>query len=458
MSDCEKRASGFTDVDDNYENEKGEAEQLNTPINQNKKQKKISTKFHFDFNEIICIANILATALGIGVFTFPYILYKIGVINSLFVFIFLFLSVYYSLELLRRFVVDAKLFSYASITQATLGNCWLKIYAIFTFFFYMSTIINYLKIISNLATSMMDFLTNKIVKIFYFLITYVLEVILCLYTSNISKIHILSFIGFATFIIIFFTVVIKGIYHLSTNNDRFKYFSFFSFKEENNGWNIFLTLMAKIIEFYYGYIYHSTFPTLLSGLKNLNEENTKRINDTSYIIISVFYFFFSFFGFFCINEHNETYTELFVGENDYDLQKNTAIICIFKFILILFFVSLIPVRYLVIRDNYISLIGHDNLPFKFEIIITLICLFITNTIVYFADYDNLISNLIIIFGGFFGVFIGFVLPVINYIAINGKTKCRSIFGYIIAGIFVLIGFFSIFYNFKNMNKKEEKKE
>lgn len=457
MSDFDKRASGFEDdesPDEKFDNDNGELGKLTSPINQNNKEKKILTKFHFNLNELICIANILATALGIGIFTFPYILYKIGVINSLFVFIILSLSVYYSLELLRRFVVDAKLFSYASITQTTLGNCWLRIYAVFTFFFYMSTIINYLKIISNLAKSMMGFLTNKIVNIFYFLLTYVLEVILCLYTSNISKIHILSFIAFVTFIIIFFTVIIKGIYHLSTNNDRFKYFSSFSFKDENDGWNIFLTLMAKIIEFYYGYIYHSTFPTLLSGLDNLNEENTKRINDTSYIIISVFYFLFSFFGFFCINEHNEKYKELFVSENDYDLKDNTALICIFKFILILFFVSLIPVRFLVIRDNYISVIGKENLPFKIEIIINLICLFITNIIVYFADYDNLISNLIIIFGGFFGVFIGFVLPVINYIAINGKTKCRSIFGYIIAGIFLLIGFFSIFYNFKNKDNSK----
>ena len=446
MSDCDKRASGFTD---------DEIGQLTTPINQNKKEKKISEKFHFNLNELICIANILVTALGIGIFTFPYILYKIGVINSLFVFVFLCLSVYYSLELLRRFVIDAKLFSYASITQVTLGNCWLKIYAIFTFFFYMSTIINYLKIIYNLAESMMGFLSNDIVNVFYFLLTYALEVVLCLYTSNISKIHILSFIGFASFIIIFFTVIIKGIYHLSTNEDRFKYFYFFSFKEESDGWNIFLTLMAKIIEFYYGYIYHSTFPTLLSGLDNLNEENTKRINYTSYIIISVFYFLFSFFGFFSINEHNNKNTELFVNKNDYDLKDNTALICIFKCILILFFASLIPVRYLVIRDNYMSVIGQENLPFKIEIIITLVCLFITNIIVYFADYDNLISNLIIIFGGFFGVFIGFVLPVINYIAINGKTKCRSIIGYIVAGIFVLIGFFSIFYNFKNKDNIED---
>ena len=108
-----------------------------------------------------------------------------------------------------------------------------------------------------------------------------------------------------------------------------------------------------------------------------------------------------------------------------------------------------PLRYIIIRDNYTSLIGKDVLPIKIEIIITTICLLIINLVVYFANYENLISDIILIFGGFFGVFIGFVLPVIIYISINGKTKKRSIIGYIIAGIFIFIGFFSIFYNFKH---------
>jgi hypothetical protein len=298
---------------------------------------------------------------------------------------------------------------------------------------------------------MLHFLNKQIAKIFYFLLTYALEVILCLYTSNVSKIYALSFIAFVTFTIIFFVVIIKGIIFLSSKNEnKFKYFSFFSFKNHSFSWDNFLLVMSKIIEIYYGYIYHSTFPTLLSGLDNLKESNTKRIHITSYTIISVLYAFFSFFGLFCINDNNFNQRELFV--NGKDLQSNNALICIFKLILILFFISLVPMRYLVIRDNYISIIGQEMLPIKIEIIITLICLFITNIIVYFADFDNLISNIILLFGGFFGVFIGFVLPVINYVAINGKGKKKSILGYIVALIFVLVGFFSIFYNFENKDK------
>ena len=450
-----KRASGFSgdeSCDDSMDVDNGKIEQL-TPENKFEKKQTLAERFHFTFNEIICIANILASTLGIGLFTFPYILYEIGVINSLFIFLLVSISVYYTLDLLRSFVVDSKLFSYSSITHTTLGPCWLKVYAIFTFFFYMTGIINYLNTIFSLLSGMLDLLNNKVVKVFYFLLTYSLEVVLCLFLSNVSKIYILSFIAFIAFLIILFTVIIKGIVFLSTNNDRFKYFSFFSFRDSSSSWDKFLLLMSEIIEIYYGFIYHSTFPTLLSGLDNLKVDNTKRIHITSYTIISVIYALFSFFGFFCINDDNYTFKELFV--NGKDLKDNNALICIFKIILILFFVSLIPMRYLVIRDNYISIIGHEMLPIKVEIIITSICLFITNIIVYFADFDNLISTIILIFGGFFGVFIGFVLPVINYVAINGKTKIRSIIGYFLAIIFVTVGFFSIFYNFKNKDNKEK---
>ena len=71
-----------------------------------------NTCLTFKLNELFCIADILSSALGVGAFTFPYILYEIGVINSLFIFIFVSICIYYSLDLLIRFVVDSKLFSY----------------------------------------------------------------------------------------------------------------------------------------------------------------------------------------------------------------------------------------------------------------------------------------------------------------------------------------------------------
>ena len=135
-----KKTSGFgfddEEEDDNKYTPVGvESNKRNDDSEKNNK----SNIFIFNLNELICITNIFATALGLGVLTFPYILYEIGVINSLFIFIFVSISIYYSLDLLRRFVVDSSLFSYSIITQATLGNRWLIIYAIATIIFFSVT-------------------------------------------------------------------------------------------------------------------------------------------------------------------------------------------------------------------------------------------------------------------------------------------------------------------------------
>ena len=415
-----------------------------------------NTGLTLKLNELLCIADILSSALGIGAFTFPYILYEIGVINSLFIFIFVSICVYYSLDLLIRFVVDSNLFSYSATTQTTLGNCWLKIYVISTFLFYMGNIVNIIKVMFNIISSMLNFKDdddndNQLIKIPYFFITFTIEILLCLFTNDINKIHIFSIIISVIFIIILFVVIIKAIIFLSSDNDnKFEYFSFFSLPNSTSGWDCFLEIISKFIVFFYGYIYHNTFPTFLNCLEKVDDENTKKIHNTSFFIIFMIYFLFSFFGLFLINGDNKYNKQLIVNEKD--LEENNPLAYIFKCILLLLFISLIPIRYLVIRDNFTPIIGQNQMSKLIEIIITCICLIIANLVVYFSDFDNLISNMILIFGGCFGVFICFVLPVINYIAINGRTKIRSMIGYVVTGIFIIIGFFSIIYNFKN---KEE---
>ena len=439
-----KKTSGFgfddEEEDDNKYTPVGvESNKRNDDSEKNNK----SNIFIFNLNELICITNIFATALGLGVLTFPYILYEIGVINSLFIFIFVSISIYYSLDLLRRFVVDSSLFSYSIITQATLGNRWLIIYAIATILFFSSGLVNYLKIVYNIFNSMI-IIENILPKIFYLIISLLIQIILCKLTVNVSKIFVFSIIIFSASIIIICIVIVKGIINLSKGKDN--YFSVFSIRDSNlNSWDIFLLINSKFIEFFYGYIYHNTFPTLLSDLTNLDNKNTKRIHNTSYSIIFIYYSIFSFFGLFCIGDYDEKSNPLILIENE--LPDTFAFFV--KIIFFLYFISLIPIRYIVIRDNYTSIIGKENISVTMEIIITSAFLLIINIIVVFVIlYDHLISDIIILFGAFFGVFICFVLPVLNYVAINGKTKGKSIIGYMITVIFIIIGFFSIFHNVK----------
>ena len=132
----------------------------------------------------------------------------------------------------------------------------------------------------------------------------------------------------------------------------------------------------------------------------------------------------------------------------------------------MFLFTLIPSRYITIRDGYTCLIGKENLTYKKDLLITTLSLVISNCIVFLNeevinDESNfeidIFSIFVYIFGGLFGVIICFGLPVINYAAINGKKKFKSLIGYIITGIFFVVGLLSFGYSFNEMfiPKKEE---
>ena len=276
------RDSGFTD-DDNIGNElEGESEKKRDSINLSNNEKK-----NQKIKVLTCISNLLASTLGAGAFVYPYIIYQIGIINFLFVFIFISITVYYSLDLLRRFVVDSELFSFGIIVKKTLGPLWLKIYAISSFLFYMSCIVNYLDFLYKFIKGLDDFFKKGLVKFFFFLISCIIEILLCIFTNKISKIHYLSLIVVCLFIIILLVLIIKTI--IVINDGEFKSFDLFTIEDKdhkkNTNWTYFLFIMAKIIEFFYGFIAHSSFPTLLSGLDNISNENTKKVQNISYIFL-----------------------------------------------------------------------------------------------------------------------------------------------------------------------------
>lgn len=393
-------------------------------------------------NESLCIINILASTLGVGCLVFPNILYQIGIITSLIIFIFVSISVYFSLDLLRRFVDKSNSKSFSLITQKTLGKFWFKIYIFSAFLFYMSCIINYIDTLYEFINSLTsNFFLQGWQKIVYFIGSCFIEVILSVFTNKISTLHYLSLIVVFSFLIVIVFLIVKTI--ISIKNDEFKSFSLFTIENGNtNNWKSFLLIMAKIIEFFYGYIYHSCFPTLLSGLSTINNSTTKKVHNISFSILAIIYILISVFG--CSFYEKDSY---FILQNSNEL-GNSVLEIILRCMLILIFITLIPIRYIIIRDNYTILIGQE-LNLLYEILITSFCLIINNVIVGVAgDSKEFISQLIHYFGGILGVFICFVLPVIIFISIEKRTQFKAILGYIITGIFVLIGFFSVFYNFQ----------
>lgn len=397
------------------------------------------------------VINIISSAIGGGCLNFPSILGQIGLPITISIFIFISLSIYYTIDLLRNFVVDTKIFSFALMTNDILGSNWLKVYTINSLIFYLSVEINYLSEIYTIISNKIGFSGNNevISNLIYFLLSLIIEIYICIYISKIQKIHILSLISFLLFFIFLIILIIQGIINIINGpGDKLSYESLI-FPEIKNNVEYFFRLMSFFIEFLYGYSYHSSYPMLLSNLRVVEHRITKKIHLISFIIISFSYLLITFFGFFLRASMSDI---LFVDDNnDNPSLQNNILINIFKIILCLFLFTLVPLRFIVIRDNYTSLIKKENkFTLKQELITVSLCLFFCNLIVFLTNESiikfNIVSNFIQLFGGIFGVVISYILPVINYVGVNGKRKVKSIIGYILAGIFSIIGILSVGYS------------
>ena len=399
------------------------------------------------------ILNVTVSAIGGGCFSFPYMMYEGGIIVIIIIFIFVTLSVYYTLDLLRSFVVDTKYFSFALMTETILGPKWLKVYAFSSFVIYVSMVINILTSIHNYIIGIFDFdFKSVIFQISYFSISIIIEIIICLYISKMNNMmHFLSIVSITSFFLIVFSLIIISIYaNVGVGvKDKFIYDNLF-FPKISTFSNRILKISSYITEYIYGYSYHSTFPTILGYLHKVNNKNTQKIHLISFIIVVFTYILITFFGFILSeNVPNQLFQEsdkLFDGEWIVLLKP-------FKCVMVLYLLTLIPVRFIVIRDNYITLFGKRKLKLLSELAIITLFILICNMFAfgvgtieqYLEQWD--IRPLIQAFGSMFGVIISFCLPVINYVSVNGKRKVKSIIGYIITGFYVIVGFFSIYYTF-----------
>ena len=400
-------------------------------------------------SEKTCILNVAVSAIGGGCFSFPFIMYEGGILVSLFIFIFVTFSVYYSIDLLRSFVVETKYFSFALMTEKILGPKWLRTYAFCSFIIYTSMEVSYLSSIYLYVKRMYN-LSSALSNIPYYIISILIEIIICLYITKIPNMHFLSIISIFCFLLMLFSLIVVSIIVNAAGKVGPKFTKdnlFFPDLSQKSFFNIIFKISSYIMIYTYGYSYHSTFPTLLGNLHTVNQSNTKKVHLISFGIISVAYLLLTIFGFILSNKvPNEIFQEK--KEDDFFNEDWATIKKPFQYCLIIFLLFLIPIRFIVLRDNYITLIGKRKVTFFKELTIVGIFIFICNILVFcIAEFDEhlakvQIKNMAQAFGGIFGVIISFCLPVINYVSVNGKKKIKSIIGYIILGFYTLIGILS----------------
>lgn len=414
-------------------------------------------------SELSVILNIFVSCVSGAVLTFPFYFSTLGILNTLFILLFVTSAIYYSVDLLRSFVVDTKYYSFALMTETILGQKWLRTYSLSSFILYVSALVNYVSLMHSYFKELIN--TEKYKPyhgILFFLVTFSLELFLCEYTSKTYKIHILSMVSIVSFFIIVCVIIGQSISNIVNNEIEGKFSSekLFNPLKEESFMKRFLAVMTAVISFVYSYSYHSSFPTLIGNLNSINDTNSKKVHIISFGALFLSYLIITFFGYLFSKK-----VPYVLFEEDEKLNNNNNIWAIlFKIILCVFFFNLIPIRFIVIRDNFTSLIGKTKLTFKKDFLITFIFIFLINVIVFLVDdygfnkNENykFVQSLVQVFGGPFSVIISFVLPVINYCSIVGYRKVKSIIGFFIIGIFSIIGLISFINSFAEMIHPESK--
>ena len=195
-------------------------------------------------SEFSCILNLVVSAIGGGCFSFPFIMYEGGIIVSFIAFVFVTFSIYYSIDLMRSFVVDTKYYSFALITEKTLGPKWLKVYAFSSFTIYTDMEVGYLSSIYLYIKTMYGF-TNGLSIILYFLISMIIEIVICLYITKIANMHLMSMISITCFTLMLLSLIIISIVSNQSGQveDKFIYENLFFPKLSPN------TTINKILKF-----------------------------------------------------------------------------------------------------------------------------------------------------------------------------------------------------------------
>ena len=402
-------------------------------------------------SELSGILNIVVSAIGGGCFSLPYIMYDGGIIVSLITFLFVTVCIAYSIDLLRSFVVDTKYFSFALMTETILGPKWLKLYAVSSFIIYVSMEVSYLSSIYIYIQKIFGFEKILWINIIYFIVSMAIEILICIYISKIANMHLLSLISITCFFILFISLISISI-AANVNNEVGKKFTsknlFFPGIDPDTFMNKVSRIISYLMSYVYSYSYHSTFPTFMGNLNVSTQTSTQRVHLISFLIIFLTYLLTSIFGFImCDNVPAEIFTK--EDKNVYFKGDWEYLIIPFKIVLCIYLLTLIPIRFIVIRDNYTTLYGEKKMTFIKELIIITIFIIICNVFVFGVSINEIfhlneinIKSIIQAFGGMFGVIICFCLPVVNYISVNGKRKIKSIIGYVIVVFFVIVGIIS----------------
>lgn len=380
-----------------------------------------------------------AATFGTGCLTFPYIISEVGVIPGVLIFLLVSFSMLYTLHLLSQSSLNANIFNFGELTKKSVNNFCFIIYNVSTICFLIGAIMTY-------ELTSYQFLMDIFSSFFYegdeekrvpikwkfaIIITvscFCLQLPLCL-IKNLSQLKYSSLV--ATVSIILVTIITLITFFCKMSFENVQWVS--SEKMKTVSWFLQLTMITNaFVVFMFGYLNHNGFLLVIKNLKNPNEKRINKVLFRSFIIECIFYLILGLSGYF-INP--ELKNEFFINESE----VNRIIYIIAKAILIPCLQCLIPIRWNLLKESLASFFPRIEISSKVNLILTIVMLILMN---YSLLFIGKVIDIIGFVGGIFGVMICYFLPLFIFVAIFGKTRFRSIVGYVFLVFFGIIGIIS----------------
>lgn len=379
-----------------------------------------------------------AATFGTGCLTFPYIISTVGVIPGVIIFLLVSFSMLYTLHLLSQSSLNANIFNFGELTKKSVNNCCFIIYNVSTICFLIGAIMTYeltsYQFFMDIFSGFFYETKKETIKwksaIIITVSCFCIQLPLCL-IKNLSQLKYTSIVATVSIILVTIITLISFFCRMT-----FEGVSWISSPQlSNSSWFIQLTVITNaFVVFMFGYLNHNGFLLVIKNLKNPNEKRVNKVLFRSFLIECIFYLILGLSGYF-INPYLTN--EFFINESEDS--TNRIIYIIAKAILIPCLQCLIPIRWNLLKESLASFFPSNEISSKVNLILTIVMLILMNYSLIFIDK---VVDIIGFVGGIFGVMICYFLPLFIFVAIFGKTRFRSIVGYILLVFFGIIGIIS----------------
>ena len=379
--------------------------------------------------EFGAVLSVVASTFGAGSLTLPYAISKVGIIPGVVLNVITSYAMFYMLKLLVIISSKTKIYSYNKLAEKSISSFLLTLYDVCCITLISGCIMSHLitsyQMVKEILITVFGFdITNYMPYVYLFGYLF-LQVPLCL-LKNTSKLQIMGVIGSFMIMSVFLIIVAQTPFYLKENMARGLTIKWYS--------KIDFSYLEVVAIFMFSYSNHNAVLPILNGVKNPCFETSLGIANLSAFIETISYLLVSVGGYLSTLEETP---DIFISRKDLKTFSPDYLIVVAKLALSFCLFAVTPLRWSILVNSVKSMAKVDSIPFKYDLLLTVVGLGLINIIVYHVNIITVIGFI----GGVCIFMISFYIPLKDYLALSkpinkstklialGITLCYAIVGF-----------------------------